>query len=219
LTNFQTRTRGPWWSTRPAWILLAAVGGTQAAATLIAVYGFGLVIPLSWKYAGIVWGYAFFWFLVGDPLKLLTYKVLDMIKANTKPQALAKPATASIAGPEPADEPSDKTGSDANAKPKAMIPSENHDDTRPQSTNAAAPKSKREANGSPGEALTPKAASGSEPVPKAASGLKPAPKAASGSEPAPNEASGTEPAAKAASGAEPAPKEASGTKPAPKAAA
>ena len=25
LTIFQTRTRGPWWSTRPAWILLAAV--------------------------------------------------------------------------------------------------------------------------------------------------------------------------------------------------
>ena len=64
LTIFQTRTRGPWWSTRPAWILLAAVVGTQAVATLIAVYGAWLVTPLGWKYAGIVWGYAFVWFLV-----------------------------------------------------------------------------------------------------------------------------------------------------------
>ena len=55
LTIFQTRTRGPWWSTRPAWILLAAVFGTQALATLISVYGAWLVTPLGWKYAGIVW--------------------------------------------------------------------------------------------------------------------------------------------------------------------
>ena len=41
LTIFQTRTRGPWWSTRPAWILLVAVIGTQIVATLIAVYGAG----------------------------------------------------------------------------------------------------------------------------------------------------------------------------------
>ena len=81
LAIFQTRTRGPWWSTRPAWILLAAVFGTQAAATLISVYGAWLVTPLGWKYAGIVWGYAFAWFLVTDPLKLLAYKVLDTVKA------------------------------------------------------------------------------------------------------------------------------------------
>ena len=61
--------------------LLAAVFGTQAAATLISVYGAWLVTPLGWKYAGIVWGYAFGWFLVTDPLKLLAYKVLDTVKA------------------------------------------------------------------------------------------------------------------------------------------
>jgi H+-transporting ATPase len=54
LTIFQTRTRGPWWSTRPAWILLAAVCGTQVIATIIAVYGLGLVTPLGWKYAGMI---------------------------------------------------------------------------------------------------------------------------------------------------------------------
>ena len=91
LTIFQTRTRGPWWSTRPAWILLAAVCGTQAVATLIAVYGVGLVTPLGWMYAGIVWTYAFAWFLITDPVKLLAYKVLDTVKADTRPQAIAEP--------------------------------------------------------------------------------------------------------------------------------
>jgi H+-transporting ATPase len=85
LTIFQTRTRGPWWSTRPAWILLAAVCGTQVAATLVAVYGAGLVTPLGWKYAGIVWGYALVWFLVTDPVKLLAYKALDPVKVGLKP--------------------------------------------------------------------------------------------------------------------------------------
>ena len=116
LTIFQTRTRGPWWSTRPAWILLAAVCGTQAAATLIAVYGAGLVTPLGWKYAGIVWGYAFAWFLVTDPLKLLTYKVLDTVKADEQKSAKAAPTPASVAPPAPADDASQST---PNAKPKA----------------------------------------------------------------------------------------------------
>ena len=39
LTIFLTRTRGPFWTMRPARILLGAVIGTQLLATLIAVYG------------------------------------------------------------------------------------------------------------------------------------------------------------------------------------
>ena len=38
LTVFLTRTRGPFWSIRPAPVLFAAVVGTQLLATLIAVY-------------------------------------------------------------------------------------------------------------------------------------------------------------------------------------
>jgi H+-transporting ATPase len=92
LTIFQTRTRGPWWSTRPAWILLAAVGGTQAVATLIAIFGVGLMPALGWKYAAIVWVYALAWFLVTDPIKLLAYRVLDHFKTETKmkPKVVAK---------------------------------------------------------------------------------------------------------------------------------
>jgi H+-transporting ATPase len=100
LTIFQTRTRGPWWSTRPAWILLAAVIGTQVIATLVAVYGAGLVTPLGWKYAGIVWLYAVACFLVTDPVKLLAYRILDLAKAPTKPKAKAKVGAAPA--PQPA---------------------------------------------------------------------------------------------------------------------
>ena len=47
LTIFLARTRGPFWSIRPARILLVAVLGTQALATLIAVYGV-FMTPLGW---------------------------------------------------------------------------------------------------------------------------------------------------------------------------
>ncbi len=99
LTIFQTRTRGPWWSTRPAWILLAAVCGTQILATLISVYGFGLVTPLGWMYAGIVWAYALTWFLITDPVKLLAYKVLDTVKADSDPPVQAEPKPAAAVPP------------------------------------------------------------------------------------------------------------------------
>jgi H+-transporting ATPase len=76
LTVFVARTRGPFWSVKPARILLMAVGGTQLVATLIAVYGL-FMAPLGWAWAGVVWGYALAWFLVTDRLKLLAYKVFD----------------------------------------------------------------------------------------------------------------------------------------------
>ena len=81
LTIFQTRTRGPFWSIRPARILWMAVFGTQMAATLIAVYG-AFMAPLGWGWALFVWGYALAWFLVTDPVKLLAYWVLDPVKAG-----------------------------------------------------------------------------------------------------------------------------------------
>jgi H+-transporting ATPase len=76
LTIFLTRTRGPFWSIRPARILLLAVFGTQAVATLIAVYGL-FMTPLGWGWALFVWGYALAWFLVNDRVKLLAYRIFD----------------------------------------------------------------------------------------------------------------------------------------------
>jgi H+-transporting ATPase len=79
LTIFLTRTRGAFWSIRPANILLIAVFGTQAVATLIAVYGL-FMTPLGWGWAGFVWGYALLWFLVNDRIKLLAYRIFDPVK-------------------------------------------------------------------------------------------------------------------------------------------
>ena len=117
LTIFQTRTRGPWWSTRPAWILLAAVVGTQAVATLISVYGAWLVTPLGWKYAGFVWGYAFAWFLVTDPVKLLAYKVLDGVKAAPAPKPEVKTGAKSETEIKPEAKGETQPEAEAEAKP------------------------------------------------------------------------------------------------------
>ncbi len=86
LTIFLTRTRGPFWSIRPARILWAAVLGTQIVATLIAVYGL-FMTPLGWGWAGFVWGYALLWFVVNDRVKLLAYRIFDPVKAGTKPDS------------------------------------------------------------------------------------------------------------------------------------
>jgi H+-transporting ATPase len=83
LTIFLTRTRGPFWSIRPAKVLWIAVLGTQAIATLIAVYGL-FMAPLGWRMAGMVWGYALVWFLINDRIKLMTYWILDRSKSQAK---------------------------------------------------------------------------------------------------------------------------------------
>jgi H+-transporting ATPase len=80
LTIFLTRTRGPFWSIRPAKILWMAVLGTQTVATLIAVYGL-FMTPLGWKWAGFVWGYAIAWALFNDRIKLLAYRIFDPVKS------------------------------------------------------------------------------------------------------------------------------------------
>ncbi|BBP02326.1 plasma-membrane proton-efflux P-type ATPase [Sulfuriferula nivalis] len=82
LTIFLTRTRGPFWSIRPARILWVAVLGTQIVATLIAVYGL-FMTPLGWGWAAFVWGYALLWFLVNDRIKLLAYRIFDPVVEPT----------------------------------------------------------------------------------------------------------------------------------------
>jgi H+-transporting ATPase len=76
LTVFVARTKGPFWSVKPARILVLAVIGTQIAATLIAVYGL-FMTPLGWTYAGLVWGYALVMFIIQDRVKLFGYSILD----------------------------------------------------------------------------------------------------------------------------------------------
>jgi H+-transporting ATPase len=100
LTIFLTRTRGPFWSIRPARILLFAVLGTQAIATLIAVYGL-FMQPLGWGWAAFVWGYAIIWALASDRIKLVAYRILDPIK-NTTEKTDGSNVDAASAAPTPA---------------------------------------------------------------------------------------------------------------------
>jgi H+-transporting ATPase len=90
LTIFLTRTRGPFWSIRPARILWIAVLGTQTIATLIAVYGL-FMTPLGWGWAMFVWGYALAWFLLNDRIKLLAYRIFDPLKARGKSAVATQP--------------------------------------------------------------------------------------------------------------------------------
>ncbi len=91
LTIFITRTRKPFWSIRPARILLFAVLGTQTIATLIAVYGI-FMPPIGWGWAALVWGYALAWFLVNDTIKLAAYKVFDHDQKTLLEHLLRRPA-------------------------------------------------------------------------------------------------------------------------------
>ena len=65
-----------------------AVLGTQALATLIAVYGL-FMTPIGWGWAAFVWGYALAWFLVNDRVKRLAYRIFDGAKIETRSEANA----------------------------------------------------------------------------------------------------------------------------------
>jgi len=76
LTLLVSRTRGPFWSIRPGRPLMIAAIGAMSAATFIAVYG-GLMKPLGWHMAGIVWAYSIGMFLIQDRVKLMAYKIFS----------------------------------------------------------------------------------------------------------------------------------------------
>ena len=124
LTIFLTRTRGAFWSIRPAKILLIAVFGTQAVATLIAVYGL-FMTPLGWGWAGFVWGYALLWFLVNDRIKLLAYRIFDPVKVTAKtgikPEVKTNAQTEMNAESQPDTKVETKPDPKAEAKPEEQI--------------------------------------------------------------------------------------------------
>ena len=93
LTIFLTRTRGPFWSIRPKRILLLAVLGAEAIATMLAA--FGILMPrLSLEWVAFVWGYALVWFLVTDRVKLLGYRILDPVEVSPATSGSASSAAA-----------------------------------------------------------------------------------------------------------------------------
>jgi H+-transporting ATPase len=130
---FLTRTRGPFWSIRPARILLVMVFGTQIVATLVAVYGL-FMPPIGWGWAAMVWGYSLLWFLVNDRVKLLAYRIFDPVKkaeAKTEPKEESQPV--------------------AKAEPKPEVRAEAKSDTKdePQPETKAEPEAKDEPKSEP----------------------------------------------------------------------
>jgi H+-transporting ATPase len=125
LTVFLARTRGPFWSIRPARILWIAVLGTQAIATLIAVYGL-FMTPLGWKWAGLVWGYALVWFLLTDRVKLLAYRILDPAEPQSRAETTGNP------GPPPSPTRPQADAGTGEAAPRRSVP------TAPAGTRAPA---------------------------------------------------------------------------------
>jgi H+-transporting ATPase len=82
LALFVARTKGPFWSIRPAKPLLLAVVLTQLTATIITVYGI-LLPAMGWNLALFVWGYAIAAFLIQDFLKVQFYKFLERPRLST----------------------------------------------------------------------------------------------------------------------------------------
>ena len=74
-TIFNTRTDS-WFfkQPRPSFVLWSASLVSAIAGTIIAVYGFGLMEPIGWKWAGFMWLYAGVWFLFNDSVKILVLR-------------------------------------------------------------------------------------------------------------------------------------------------
>jgi H+-transporting ATPase len=201
LTIFLTRTRGPFWSIRPARILWMAVLGTQTVATLIAVYGL-FMTPLGWGWAGFVWGYALVWALVNDRVKLAAYWVLDRAdkKAATKRKAEPKPDAKAEAKPDANAEV--KPDATAEGKPDAKAESkpDAKAEPKPDPTAEAKPDAKTEAKPDTKAEAKPDAKAESKPDAKtqAKPDAKAEPKPDAKGEPKPDPTAEEKPDAKAA---------------------
>ena len=66
----------PW----PSWILFGATFSTRVIGTIIAVYGFGLMVPIGWDWALFMWAYALVWFVFNDAVKIAVIRYYRRIK-------------------------------------------------------------------------------------------------------------------------------------------
>lgn len=55
--------------------MLLAIFGTQIIASLLAIFGFGLISPIGWGLAAIVWGYSLGLLFILDWVKYLGYRL------------------------------------------------------------------------------------------------------------------------------------------------
>lgn len=76
LMVFIARTKGHFWSVKPALPLFLAVVLTQLTATLLTVYGI-LLPTMGWSLAIFVWIYALIEFFITDFIKVGIYRLLN----------------------------------------------------------------------------------------------------------------------------------------------
>jgi len=75
LTLFVVRTRKPFFKKPfPSRSLLWSAVVTKLLATLLVVYPFGLLTPISWKNVGLIWAYCMVWMFIEDRAKLQVLK-------------------------------------------------------------------------------------------------------------------------------------------------
>ncbi len=77
-TLYICRSRGWFWQRPwPSPLLLFTTLGTEIVGTLVAVYGI-YVTPVGWRYALLIWGYTFIWFMLADIVKVALRRQLSL---------------------------------------------------------------------------------------------------------------------------------------------
>jgi H+-transporting ATPase len=70
-TLYNTRTDDWFWKRPfPSASLFITTWASAVAGTVVAVYGFDVMTPIGWKWAGAVWAYALVWFVFNDTVKM-----------------------------------------------------------------------------------------------------------------------------------------------------
>lgn len=73
-TLLVARTRGPFWSLRPATVLLLAIGSALGMSLGVALLGW-FMTPISWQWVLLTLGYSTVWFIIGDLVKQAVYRL------------------------------------------------------------------------------------------------------------------------------------------------
>jgi H+-transporting ATPase len=75
-TIYVARTEKHFWQKPyPSLLLFSATSITEIIGTLFAIFGV-LLVPIGWRYALLIWGYALAWFILNDFIKIWVYKYL-----------------------------------------------------------------------------------------------------------------------------------------------
>jgi H+-transporting ATPase len=70
-TLYNTRVDDWFWKRPfPSASLFIATWASAVAGTVVAVYGFDVMTPIGWKWAGAIWAYALAWFVFNDAVKM-----------------------------------------------------------------------------------------------------------------------------------------------------